>query len=239
MELALNINNNLREFINNIGELQERFLESNFYKILNSGLDLGIQLIMPDIIQDQLIDIKNAIFEGGLKNGVNTLVENLKDFGKSALGIVTGNFENISQIQIAVKKGGIIDSISNLIDKALDKASKNGKINSNIKKAIKNSKNSILKTINDSISESLDNQVKYLEKVDEYNNKWQEYFNNKDFEGMEKAYKNLKKYIEKCIPLEKTITTARKIENIHSMVKKNNGDFNISSEELELLELLK
>ena len=42
------------------------------------------------------------------------------DLGKSALGIVTGKFENVSQIQTAVKDGGIIDTVSSLLDKAID-----------------------------------------------------------------------------------------------------------------------
>ena len=40
------------------------------------------------------------------------------------LGIITGNFENISQVQAAVQKGGIIDGISDTIDFVLDKTQK-------------------------------------------------------------------------------------------------------------------
>ena len=57
----------------------------------------------------------------GLKDGITKSVESVIDTGKSALGIVTGKFENISQIQNVLKRGGILDSISELLDNVFEK----------------------------------------------------------------------------------------------------------------------
>ena len=45
--------------------------------------------------------------------------------------------------------------------------------------------------------------------------------------------KNINKFLEKIIPLEKLIKEARTIENIHNLVKNNNKNFDISEVELE------
>ena len=52
-----------------------------------------------------------------------------------------------------------------------------------------------------------------------------------DFEKMEKAYKNIKNNLEKIIPLEKIINSARTIENIHNRIK-NTGEFNMTENEI-------
>ena len=57
-------------------------------------------------------DIKNTLLSEGLSEGIKKVVSSAVDFGKSALGIVTGNFENISQIKKAVEQGGLIDTLS-------------------------------------------------------------------------------------------------------------------------------
>ena len=57
------------------------------------------------MVEEQIIDIKNVLLTCGLKEGINTAIKNAIDFGKSTLGIVTGKFENLSQVHNAVKKG--------------------------------------------------------------------------------------------------------------------------------------
>ena len=45
----------------------------------------------------------------GLKDGIKKSIDSVIETGKEAVGIVTGNFENVTQIQKVVKNGGIID----------------------------------------------------------------------------------------------------------------------------------
>ena len=70
-------------------------------------------------------------------------------------------------------------------------------------------------------------------------NNWKKYFENKDFEGMEKEYQKIKKVSKDLIPIEKTISDVRTIENLHNLIKNNGQDFNLTQEQLELAEKLK
>ena len=123
-ELVLenSIDNNLE---NSIEKEQNNFLETTLGKAINVGLDLGIRALFPDLIEDQIINIKDTFLNEGFKEGINEIVDSAIDLGKSVIGIFTGKFENISQVQTAVKSGGIIDSTSNLIDFVLNKIQKN------------------------------------------------------------------------------------------------------------------
>ena len=55
---------------------------------------------------------------------------------------------------------------------------------------------------------------------------------------MAKNYRNLEKYIERTIPLENMIKEARRIENLHNLIKNNGKKFDISEEEIKLAEKL-
>ena len=52
-------------------------------------------------------------------------------------GIFTGKFDNISQAQSAIKTGGIIDEISNVVDTVLNKTTHAGLINRNVSSLIR------------------------------------------------------------------------------------------------------
>ena len=88
MELNNEINNNINVEKNN-------FLNSVLGKTINTAIDIGLRAILPDLIENQVIDIKNALLQNGLKSGIDTAVNSAINLGKSAVGIVTGNFENM------------------------------------------------------------------------------------------------------------------------------------------------
>ncbi len=241
--LELEVNNNLeksenRSFSQNILDAQKNFLESDIGKAINTAVDIGIKAALPDLIEDQVIDIKDAILEQGFKEGIKEIVNSGIEFGKSAIGIITGNFENISQIQMAVKKGGILDNVSDLLDLSIKFAKDKKLINSSIASLIKQSKNSIINSVSSKIEETLTNQIKAVEKLESYCDKWKISYENKDFKSMEKDYKNIENYLKKTVPLENTINEARKIENIHNLIKNNGKDFNISEDEWNLAKKL-
>ena len=166
-EITQNIDNKLKEF-------QESFLQTDIGQAINSAVDIGLKTILPDLIEDQIIDIKNAILENGFKEGINEVITSAINTGKSFTGVLTGNFENISQIQLAVKTGGILDKTSELLDYAINLANKKDLIDRTTTSLIKNGKNTLISSISNKIEETLTNQLKAVEKIEKYSKKWNE-----------------------------------------------------------------
>lgn len=223
---------------NKVKELQEDFLESKIGKAINLGIDAGIKVACPNLIEDQIIEVKDALLENGLEGGIKQIVESVKKFGKSSIGLITGNFESIEQIEVAVKNGGVIDSLSGILDLAIESAEKNGLIEKNIAKAIKKGKNTMLKNFSKSISQDLLKEQKALEKVEGYIEDWKMYYQNKDFSNMEKIYKKIERQIDKVAPIKNVIQDSQIVENMHNLIKNNDGKFNLSEEEIELAKKL-
>ena len=229
----LNINNNIE-----IEEKQKSFLETTLGKTINTGIDIGIRTILPDYIEDQIIDLKNNLINYGLKDGIKKSIDDAINLGKSAIGIITGNFENISQVQNAVKSGGIIDNISSLLDNVIDRVETKGVTNYTVAKTIKQGKNSILNNVEKNINETFNNQIKALSYTEKYIDNWKKYYNDKNFDGMEKEYKKIEKEYKNLIPIENTINDIRKIENLHNLIKNNGQNFELTQDEKELIEKL-
>ena len=192
-----------------------------------------------NFIDEQIINIKDNLIDYGLKEGINKTIEDAIDVGKSAIGIVTGNFENINQMQNAVKTGGLIDGISSLVDIVVDKVKEAGLINNTVAKTIKQGKGIILNNVEKNIENTFNKQNEAIEYTNKYINNWKNYFENKDFEGMEKELKKIEKQMKNIVPIEKTISEARTIEILHNLIKNNGQNFNLTQEQLELVEKLK
>lgn len=229
----IEINNNLE-----IEKDQKNFLETTLGKTINTGIDIGIRAILPDFIEEQIIDLKDNLIKYGLKDGIKKSIDDAINIGKSAIGIVSGNFENISQMQEAIKNGGIIDNISSLLDAIINKVQSNGLINSTVARTIKQGKNSILNNVEKNIENTFNNQIKALNYTEKYIENWKNYFENKDFNGMEKEYIKIKKEINNLAPIEKMISEARTIQNLHNLIKNNGQDFNLTQEQIELAKKL-
>ena len=221
-----------------IDNKKEDFLNSTLWKTINNGIDIGLRFILPDLVEDEIINLKDNLINYGLKDGIKKSIDSVVETGKQAVGIVTGNFENIGQIQSTIKNGGIIDKVSDVLDTVIDKTVDSGKINNSIGKVLKNGKSSILSSVERNIESTLNNQINSAQKVDKYINNWKEYYNNKDFEGMQKEYTKIKTELKELVPLENTINNARYVENLHNLIKNNGKNFDLSEEELELAKKL-
>lgn len=234
MEL-LELNNTLDNNLNlDIANRQKSFLETNIGKVVDSAVDLGIRTVLPNLIEDQVIDIKNIILDQGFKEGLSEIINTGLDFGKSAIGVITGNFENVNQIQMAVKKGGIIDSISRLLDFSINLANKSNLINNDVAAVIKSGKDTIMENITLKVEGELTAQIKEIEKLEKYCQNWQEAFENKDLTEMNKIYKNIQKHEKEILPIEKVINNIRKIDNIQELMKKKESVADITESELVL-----
>lgn len=225
----MEINNNI-----NLEKSNNNFLNNIFGKTINTAIDIGLRAILPDLIENQIIDIKNSLLENGLKSGINTAINSAVDFGKSAAGIVTGNFENINQVKIAIGNGGIVDNISNVLDKVINTVYQKGYINRNTKKLIKNGKNVLLNNISNNIKNQLQEQTNAVEKLEKYLNNWKMSYNKKDFSSMEKIYNKIEEQSQKIIPLENIINETKQIKALHNLIKNNGQNFDISNEEKRL-----
>lgn len=238
-----NLGNEITNEINteeiNIEKSQNKFLETAVGKVINTGCDIALRTILPNAIEDEVIEIKNVIFNEGLKNGIKTAIDSAINLGKSAIGIVTGKFDNVSQAYNAIKSGGIIDSASKVIDNAVKAAKENNLINPTTAKLITKGKNVVKDCITSGIEENFMEQVDGVEKVGKYINNWNNYLNQKDIEGMNREYGKIKKKLENLIPLETTLKEARVIENVQTLVKnKGNSLENISQDELKLAKII-
>ena len=230
----INLENNLEQ-----EKDQKSFLETTLGKTINAGLDIGIRALLPDFIDEQVINLKDNLFEYGLKDGIKQTIDDAIDLGKSAIGVVTGNFENVNQMQSAVETGGLIDGVSSLLDTVIDKVQDTGLINYNVANTIKQGKDVILNNVESNIEKTFTEQLTSVENTNKYINNWKEYFNNQDFSGMEKEYEKLENELKNLVPLENTINEARTIENLHNLIKNNGQNFNLTQEQLELAEKLK
>lgn len=213
---------------------QKNFLETTLGKTVNTAVDIGIRALLPEFVEDQVIKIKDNLLNHGLKEGIQKTIGDAIDLGKSAIGIFTGNFENISQMQEAVQTGGLIDGISGLLDTVVDKVKEAGLINRTVANTIKQGKNVILNNVQNNIEKTFMDQLISVESLDNYINNWKINFENKNFEGMEKAYNNMKRELKDLVPLEKTINDSKIIENLHNLIKNNGNRFDLTKEQIEL-----
>ena len=233
-------NNNINLENNLVNEnTQKNFLETILGRTINTAVDIGIRAIFPNFVEEQVINIKDNLLNYGLKDGITKTIDDAVDLGKSLIGIVTGNFENVSQMQTAIQSGGLIDGISSLLDNVVDKVNQSGLINNTVAQTIKQGKNIILSNVENNIEKSFRNQYVVIESTNKYIDKWKGYFESKNFEGMKKEYDKIESQLKSIAPIEKTINDIKTIEVLHNLIKNNGQDFNLTQEELDLVEKLK
>ncbi len=220
----LEINNDLNK---------NEFLNSTMGKMINKAVDLAIRTALPDLIDDQVINIKDAILVGGFQEGVKELINSGNNLKESVKGIITGEFSSLEQMKLAVKDGGILDFVSFCVDKGINYISKKSGIDNSVLKIITTTKNSIINQVSKDIENKYTSQIENIEKMDKYSKEWKEAFDNKDIEAMEKSNKKIINQRKNIINIENIIGKANTIKNITEIVS-NSKDFKLSNEELEL-----
>lgn len=217
---------------------QKSFLDTTLGKVVNTAVDLGLRFVLPDFVENQVIDVKNSLVRGGLKEGIDKAIDSAVELGKSVTGIFTGKFENVSQAQNAVKNGGIIDGVSDALDSALSFTTKQGWLPRDVASLIRQGKNVILDNVSNNIETEFVSQLDSIEKLGKYQNNWRNYYQTQNFEGMEREYQKIKERLKEVLPIEKTLKQAREIENLHLLIKNNGQNFNLTQEQLELAGML-
>ena len=240
LENEIKIENSLEKNNNeNIEKQQNKFLDSVLGKTINTGVDIALRAILPNAVEDQLINMKNIFLKEGLKQAVKSGINSAINLGKSAVGIVTGKFENVSQAFTAIKKGGIIDNASKAVDNVVKSANKNGLIDDKTAKLIKGGKNVIKESISSNIESTYLTQIDNIEKIGKYINNWNQYLEQKDLKGMNRELKKINEKLEDVLPLENTLKEVEAIKNIHELIKNKDGKIeNLTEEEIELAKKL-
>ena len=233
MELLKNVELDLEKNIK-----KEEFLNSTLWNTINNGIDIGLRYALPDLIEDEIIELKDNLINLGLKDGIKQSINSIIDTGKQAIGILTGNFKDIDQLTKVIRNGGLIDKVSDSLDIIIKKGQDTGKINNILGNTLKNGKNTILSSVERNIESTLNSQINSAKLVDKYINTWKEFYNNKDFVGMQKEYLKIEKELKQLVPLENTLKNARFVESIHTLIKNKGEDFNLSEEEIELAKKL-
>lgn len=89
MSNELTLENNINLENNNSAtvtlEEQKSFLETGLGQVINGGINLGLKALLPDFIEDQIIEIKDSIITDGFSAGIKSAIDNVIDMGKSVL----------------------------------------------------------------------------------------------------------------------------------------------------------
>ena len=239
MELLNNINNLDNKILNdlNLNNLQNNFLQTNIGQIANGAIDLGLRYLLPDYVENEIIEVKDALISGGIKEGINKAIENAIEIGKKAIGIESAEFKNIEQAEKSLEQGEIINGISDSLDFVLDKLSSSNIISKNVTNTIKNGKDFILNNFSADIDKEFVEERKAINKIEKYINNWEKNYNNKNLEGLQKEYNKIEKQMKKILPLENIINNVNKIRNINELIK-NNENFDFDDVYLELAKKL-
>ncbi|HOZ55278.1 MAG TPA: hypothetical protein PK993_04485 [Clostridia bacterium] len=236
------INNNLeKEFnVDNTitAEIQNNFLETNLGKTINKAIDLGIKTIMPDFIEKDIIDIKNTFISEGFESGINQVINTSIELGKNIVGVFNGNFTDLEQVEKALMKGGLIEGISNLFDYVLEVSEKNKLLSKEITSLLKEGKNLLIDYIENNIKEEFKSQKNNILDVNKNIESWNKYFKLENLGKMNDTYEKIQDELAKVTPFSNIINSAKEIENIQTLINNNNGNFEISKEQLELSKIL-
>lgn len=210
------------------------FFKNKFGQAVNDAIDKGLKSILPDFIEDNVIEVKNALIQGGIKDATSKAIDTAIKTGKEVIG---GVINSVSDVKQAVKEGNLISGVSKAIDGAVDIAKNLNFLKTDVADRIKKGKDIILNTTSNNIDNALEQQSKHIEKLENYCDKWDNIVNKKDFSKIENQYKKIQKELLEVAPLVDLMKSVNNIKNQYELLKTKNKkgeELVLTQEEKEL-----
>ena len=107
-----------------------------------------------------------------------------------------------------------------------------------VKDIINGGKEIITDSIKSNIESEFEDQFRKAITLNKNIERWNDYYEQRDFEGIRRETNNIQRNIKALFPIETTIKEARKIENLYKIIERKGGDFNLSEEEINLAKRL-
>ena len=96
----------------------------------------------------------------------------------------------------------------------------------------------IADSIKSNIESEFEDQFRKVITLNKNIERWNDYYEQRDFDGIRRETNNIQRNIKSLFPIETTIKEARKIENLYKIIERKGGDFNLSEEEISLAKRL-
>ena len=82
MSSGVEINSSVElDNLENLDKQQNMFLESSLGKVIDSSVDLGLRAILPNFIEDEVIEIKDTLIKEGFSEAINKAIDGAIDIG--------------------------------------------------------------------------------------------------------------------------------------------------------------
>ena len=210
----------------------------NMPKIANNALNFGLKAILPDFIEEDIIQIKDSFINEGFEKGLEEAKEKAEEVWKSVKGVFTGEFDTVGEIQKLIQKNGMLDTASDLVDKITKLLL--------AKKIINKTTYNLIKTGKKEIINALEGELNNYYKVDNYDfeglseqiEKWQKNYNDSDYESMEKTAKTILNILDKVDQIEAVITKARNIQKVQKYIQEKGSKEKLTKAERKLIEAI-
>lgn len=209
------------------------FFDTTVGKVIDNTVNIAIKALVPDIIDDQVINVKDAIIEGGFKEGLEEIKRSGTNFKESIKGIITGEFKTIEQMKIAIKDGGILDFVSLCVDKGIKCLSEKTGIDKSTLNLVSSGKDLLVNQITSSIENKFTEQFEEIERLDKYCEEWKEAYNDKDLGKINIVYEKIEDSLENVIQIESVLNKVNNIKNLNELIN-SSGNFDLTDEELNL-----
>lgn len=205
----------------NLNQIDEKFCEV-ITNTIDSIYNEILKTFLPDSIEDKVIKIKDQIGLSKLsKNVENFIREIINSKGKNDLT------KSIKELNIEKQTNTLISNIGDAFNLSMNQINK-----------LENNKKAISKKVEEQLSKEIKNYINTFEKNEKYISEWEKFYISRDFESMDKVYKKIARNLKNIIPIEEKIKEVRELENLHLLIKRKGGDFNLTNEEIELTKKL-